>query len=108
MEMTEFQLRLYAYMAKHGFSMHPDARAEKMAEEHREFQEAHACSTKEHADDEALDMVIVAIANAMGRGIPNILDACCDKLDRSTRKYLLQSATASGRIKPLAELHTNC
>ena len=65
-------------------------RRNKLFAEVCEYDEAVRLSTKEHADDEALDVLITAIALVQSRGIHEPLHACAMKLDRSAERYRKQ------------------
>lgn len=87
MEMDAFLIHMDSFHKEFDIDTTPQGRSDKLVEEVCEFLEATAISTKEHADDEAIDVLVCAIANVKARGIVNPLDACYFKLQRTAEKY---------------------
>jgi hypothetical protein len=86
MQIEEFLLHLDLFHKEFNLDTSPEGRAAKLFEEVDEFTEALGL-TDEHADDEAIDVLVCAIANVKSRGVPNMLDACYMKLQRTAAKY---------------------
>jgi len=95
MEMQEFLLWLDGFNREFNIDTSPDSRATKLVKEVLEFVHAHDQETVEEADEEAIDVLICAIANVYHRGITNILDRCHWKLEKTTNKYRLRNRQSS-------------
>lgn len=87
MQIDEFTLHLEAFHKEFNIDVTPAGRRVKLVEEMCEFLEAYDFSTKEHTDDEAIDVLVCALANVIARGIHNPLFACYLKLQRTAAKY---------------------
>jgi NTP pyrophosphatase (non-canonical NTP hydrolase) len=90
MQIDEFLLHLEAFHKEFSLDTSPQGRADKLIEEVCEFVEALTISTQEHADDEAIDVLVCAISNVVCRGIHNPLFAAYLKLQRTAEKYRQQ------------------
>lgn len=80
-------IHLDKFFDEFGIVPTPEARREKLVEEVEEFLLADEFSTIEHADDEAIDVLICAISNVRARGIKSPLMECYKKLERTAEKY---------------------
>ena len=87
MHLDEFLLHLDRFNREFSIDISPDARANKLVKEVLEFVHAHDQETVDQADQEAIDVLVCAIANVYHRGIVNMLDACYFKLERTAVKY---------------------
>lgn len=87
MHIDEFLLHLDSFNNEFDIDTSPEGRAEKLLEEVEEFVEALESSTKDHADEEAIDVLICAISNVHSRGINNPLFAAYLKLQKTADKY---------------------
>jgi hypothetical protein len=90
-EFIAFTKHLDQFHREFDIDTSPHGRAEKLFEEVKEFDEARDSKSKEDADDEAIDVMICAIANVIARGISSPLDACYFKLERTAVKYRLRA-----------------
>lgn len=87
MEMDLFKIHLNLFFKEFGILNTPEARTTKLLEEVLEFYKAVHSESIERANDEALDVLICALANVWARGFKNPLDAAYLKLERTAEKY---------------------
>ena len=87
MDFTLFVLNMQMFHKEFGLDTSPEGRADKLFEEVNEFATAMQYESPERADDEAIDVLVCAIANVVSRGIKNPLHACYEKLERTAEKY---------------------
>lgn len=87
MHLDEFMVRLEAFHTEFNIDVTPKGRRNKLVEEVCEFLEADDLSTKEHADDEAIDVLVCSIANCKARGLGDILHLAAIKLQLTAEKY---------------------
>jgi NTP pyrophosphatase (non-canonical NTP hydrolase) len=87
MDLIELTRHIDEFHTEFSIDTSPSARANKLFEEVNEFADALVYESKEAADDEAIDVLVCAISNAVSRGIINPLDACYFKLQRTAAKY---------------------
>ena len=87
MQFDAFLIHLEDFHKEFDIDVSPQGRSDKLVEEMCEFLEASTSSTKEHADDEAIDVLVCAIANVKARGMHNMLHLAFLKLDRTAKKY---------------------
>lgn len=80
MDIREYQLHYERFHEEFGIDTSVKAKTDKLIEEVCEYLE-------EPSDDEALDIMNVAISLVMARGIKNPLFAGYLKLQRNTEKY---------------------
>jgi hypothetical protein len=85
-----FLAKLEAFHEEFDIDTTPEGRVVKFAEEFCEFLDAFYNSTKEHADEEAIDALVCAIANCKARGLNNILFLAEMKLEKTAEKYRKQ------------------
>lgn len=90
MQIDEFLMHLGMFHDEFKIDISPGARADKLFDEVNEFATAMVHETKEKADDEAIDVMVCAIANVAARGIKNPLHAGFMKLQRTAEKYRLK------------------
>ena len=84
MQLDAFLIHLDSFFKEFNIDVTPEARSDKLVEEVCEFLEA---DTKAHADDEAIDVLVCAIANARARGLTDMLHLAFMKLERTAEKY---------------------
>lgn len=87
MHLDAFLIHLDNFHKEFDIDVTPKGRSNKLVEEVCEFLEACDISTKEHADDEAIDVLVCAIANVKARGINNMLYQAYMKLEKTAEKY---------------------
>lgn len=88
--MDNFVHKLNDFFQEFGISKEVVDRENKFIIEVCEYVEASQFSTKEHADDEALDIFITAVALCQSRGIHDITTQAAWKLERASEKYRMQ------------------
>ena len=89
--MDNFLSKLNDFFTEFNISSEVKDREAKHYEEVCEYIEAVQTSTREHADDEAIDMFITATALCKARGINNILTMAGLKLERASDRYRKQN-----------------
>ena len=87
MQLDAFLIHLDSFHTEFNIDVTPQGRSDKLVEEVCEFLEACTNSSKEHADDEAIDVLVCAIANVKARGMFDMLHLSFLKLEKTAEKY---------------------
>jgi len=87
MQLDAFLIHLDKFHKEFNIDITPQGRSNKLIEEMCEFLEASTTSTKAHADDEAIDVLVCAIANVKARGMTDMLHLAFMKLEKTAEKY---------------------
>lgn len=89
MQIDAYLRHWHAFCQEFGISEEPQARLDKLVIEMCELLELDA-----DVNDEALDVMICAIALVVSRGYSDPLHACFLKLERTSEKYRKNGVTA--------------
>lgn len=92
MQIDLFLCHLAAFHQEFQIDTSPAARADKLTEEYHEFMDAMQNGTDQQADEEALDVLVCAIANCTARGYKDPLHHAYLKLQRTAVKYRAKQA----------------
>lgn len=88
--MEQYKTHWHRFITEFTIDMSPDARFKKLIIEVVELIEAERNGTREQVLDEALDVMVCAIALVWSLGVVNPLHACAMKLQRTAEKYRKQ------------------
>jgi NTP pyrophosphatase (non-canonical NTP hydrolase) len=88
--MQHYKMHWRKFITEFSIDMSPDARFKKLIIEVVELIEAERNGTLAEMIDEALDVMVCAIALVISLGVMNPLNACARKLERTAEKYRKQ------------------